>query len=138
MIAKRIQMSRQVPWKADNPNSVKVDRSTKFGNPFAAKIKNGEVGLATMTREYLVQDFRFWLTVNATKNRIDGEWVETLWGGHPTYLGVPISDRNRILDALGELQGKDLACWCPLDQPCHADVLLELANPVVTETKDNQ
>lgn len=29
---------------------------------------------------------------------------------------------------LRELRGKDLACWCPLDQPCHADVLLELAN----------
>ena len=27
-----------------------------------------------------------------------------------------------------ELRGKDLLCWCPLDQPCHADVLLELAN----------
>lgn len=27
------------------------------------------------------------------------------------------------------LRGHDLACWCPLDQPCHADVLLELANP---------
>ena len=29
---------------------------------------------------------------------------------------------------LAPLRGKDLACWCPLDQPCHADVLLELAN----------
>lgn len=27
-----------------------------------------------------------------------------------------------------ELRGKDLVCWCPLDQPCHADVLLEVAN----------
>lgn len=27
-----------------------------------------------------------------------------------------------------ELGGRDLACWCPLDQPCHADVLLEVAN----------
>lgn len=27
-----------------------------------------------------------------------------------------------------ELRGKDLACWCSLDQPCHADVLLEIAN----------
>jgi len=26
------------------------------------------------------------------------------------------------------LRGKDLACWCPLDRPCHADVLLEIAN----------
>lgn len=29
---------------------------------------------------------------------------------------------------LAPLRGRDLACWCPLDQPCHADVLLELAN----------
>lgn len=26
------------------------------------------------------------------------------------------------------LAGKDLVCWCALDQPCHADVLLEIAN----------
>ena len=30
--------------------------------------------------------------------------------------------------ALDQLRGRDLACWCPLDQPCHADVLLEVAN----------
>lgn len=29
---------------------------------------------------------------------------------------------------LGPLRGHDLMCFCPLDQPCHADVLLELAN----------
>jgi len=29
---------------------------------------------------------------------------------------------------LAPLRGRDLACWCRLDQPCHADVLLELAN----------
>lgn len=27
-----------------------------------------------------------------------------------------------------QLGGKDLACWCSLDKPCHADVLLEIAN----------
>lgn len=27
-----------------------------------------------------------------------------------------------------ELRGKNLACWCRLDEPCHADVLLEIAN----------
>jgi len=26
---------------------------------------------------------------------------------------------------LDDLKGKDLACWCPLDKPCHADVLLK-------------
>lgn len=36
---------------------------------------------------------------------------------------------------VSSLRGKDLACWCPLEDaqgnrvPCHADVLLELANP---------
>ncbi len=31
-------------------------------------------------------------------------------------------------DIKSELVGKDLICWCPLDAPCHADVLLEIAN----------
>jgi hypothetical protein len=30
--------------------------------------------------------------------------------------------------ALSELRGKDLICWCA-PEACHADVLLELANP---------
>jgi hypothetical protein len=33
-----------------------------------------------------------------------------------------------VTDVLRELQGKNLACWCPLDESCHADVLLALAN----------
>lgn len=36
---------------------------------------------------------------------------------------------------IAPLRGKNLACWCPLDQPCHAEVLLELANPT---TKDER
>ena len=36
--------------------------------------------------------------------------------------------KDRILDRLPELRGKDLACWCKPGAPCHADVLLELAN----------
>lgn len=38
-------------------------------------------------------------------------------------------DARRLVKHFGsELVGHNLACWCPLDQPCHADVLLELAN----------
>ena len=33
-----------------------------------------------------------------------------------------------LLNDLHELRGKNLACFCPLDMPCHADVLLCLAN----------
>ena len=32
-----------------------------------------------------------------------------------------------LLD-VSPLRGKNLACWCALDQPCHADAILELAN----------
>jgi hypothetical protein len=38
-------------------------------------------------------------------------------------LAVTVDDVRR------ELRGRDLACYCPLDEPCHADVLLEVANP---------
>lgn len=31
-------------------------------------------------------------------------------------------------DMLAELRGKDLGCWCRLDQPCHVDTYLDLAN----------
>lgn len=34
----------------------------------------------------------------------------------------------RVADIKHCLRGRDLACWCGLDQPCHADVLLKIAN----------
>ncbi len=37
-------------------------------------------------------------------------------------LAVTIDEAKR------ELRGCDLACYCPLDEPCHADVLLAVAN----------
>jgi hypothetical protein len=37
-------------------------------------------------------------------------------------LGFSVDDVRR------ELAGHDLACWCPLELPCHTDVLLDVAN----------
>ena len=42
--------------------------------------------------------------------------------------GIAIRPTNFIRMASEKLRGKDLACWCPLTEPCHADVLLEVAN----------
>lgn len=39
-----------------------------------------------------------------------------------------LADPARIAAARDALRGRDLACWCAPDMPCHADVLLELAN----------
>jgi hypothetical protein len=57
-----------------------------------------------------------------------------------TLVDVISQYRAHVLEQAGislirsALRGKNLACWCPLDQPCHADVLLEIANrPLVCE-----
>lgn len=125
MTPKRIQ--RTAEWKPSK-TQVWVGPRSKFYNPFAAKIKGGESGLATMTRQYLVDDFREWMT-------------EPLRWGHPvggmawvsrrswdSMLGVKYADRFPITENLESLRGKDLVCKCHLSQPCHSDVLLELAN----------
>lgn len=43
--------------------------------------------------------------------------------------GLGVWDGQIYANIRQHLAGKDLACWCPLDQPCHADVLLKLADP---------
>jgi hypothetical protein len=67
----------------------------------------------------------------------------TRWGNPfvPGTLGIPdraeavrryramiAADAGLRDRARQALRGRNLACWCPLDAPCHADVLLELAN----------
>ena len=64
-----------------------------------------------------------WGNPHRTKPRASSEAVES-------YRGDLLAGRLRVTveDVRNELRGKDLACWCSLDQPCHADVLLEIAN----------
>lgn len=109
---KRVQMTRNRPWRAENPDAVVVARPGAFGNPFTLS-DAAEAGFRD-PREAAVSAFRDWLA------------------GDPWACGV-LDDqearRQAILSRLPELRGRDLACWCPPDQPCHADVLLDLANP---------
>jgi len=39
-----------------------------------------------------------------------------------------LGNKNYCDMVIKELKGKNLACWCSLDKPCHADVLLQIAN----------
>ena len=41
--------------------------------------------------------------------------------GGRQYTAMPVQARET-------LRGKNLACWCALDGPCHAEILLEIAN----------
>lgn len=110
---KRIQLRRHAGWRKP-PGTIVVARPSKWGNPFGvgAVVPNvtceGETAnVRAETRAHAVQAYRRWL---------DGLWV--IEGYSP-----PAAEVIR-----GELRGHDLACWCPMDQPCHGDTLLELAN----------
>jgi hypothetical protein len=65
-------------------------------------------------------------------DRIDGQRV-THRIAADWYRKNVTADSAMGRDAVAELRGKDLACWCPLDQPCHADVLLEIANAPIAQ-----
>ena len=119
MSAKRIQRKRTKGWRMPE-GAIYVGRPTVFGNPFAPTVIPG---WATMSREYAVQDFTTWL--NSPR---DGSFFwRNVNGGFQSREESQAALAK--LDArLPDLRGKDLACWCPIDQPCHADVLLELAN----------
>jgi hypothetical protein len=85
--------------------AVSVCRPGVYGNPFVVGVDG--------TSAECVEKFRT-------------AWADALKSArtHPRHppmpFGVPVY--------LGPLKGKDLACWCSLDAPCHADVLLEIAN----------
>lgn len=110
---RRIRLSRAKGWRKPE-GAVVVARPTKWGNPFdyreAARVGYGDGRCAA------VDAFRGWLRGE--------DW------------GVPkgqsresmAASRQVILDSLPALRGRDLCCWCALDAPCHAGVLLEIAN----------
>ena len=133
MSPKRIQMSRQHPWRAENPDAVIVARPSKWGNPF--KVYRCKCcGYWEVVDEngvtYLIDHKR----ARALTIRPDAwynlrEALDKAVGLFGALYGDGSLVPERSLDDLAELAGKDLACWCPLDRPCHADVLLQIANP---------
>lgn len=94
------------------PNTRKVDRSTKFGNPFDA---------ARYSPPEAIRMYRAWLTGEMTDEEIEGRYP-------PLVARHLISRRHGVLKSLSELRGMNLACWCAPSDACHADLLLELAN----------
>lgn len=71
-------------------------------------------------------------------NPFTADCYPNLWRDNGEWRGSAIADYEALLrsgkmpvtveDVRRELRGKSLACFCPLDKPCHADVLLEIAN----------
>lgn len=95
----RIQRKRTRGWRMPE-GAIFVGRPSRYGNPFIIS--------EHQTREQVVDNFRQAL--------------------HDGRLQISVARVRR------ELAGRDLACWCRLTDkhgdpvPCHADVLLEVAN----------
>lgn len=105
---RRIQRQRRRGWRMP-PGAVYVGRPTQWGNEYElpGRLRGyindaGDVVILPNTRDNVVA----WFRASAVERH------ET----NPNWLAP--------------LRGKDLACWCRLDELCHADVLLKLANKV--------
>lgn len=123
MTPQRFQVRRTKGWRKPE-GGVICSRPSRWGNPFAPIQVNG-----------------FW----CVGRKFAREHAPYVLPGHEhdTYSGA-LDDCIRLyrvmiecaaddidvapVDYLAELRGIDLGCWCPLDAPCHVDVLLELAN----------
>lgn len=103
MNPQRIQLTRKKGWRMP-PNTVKVDRTTPWGNPFVPGRSDNPLGLP-------VKDKRHAFVL---------------------YRSVAADNAALVAAARTELRGKNLACWCgkpdPYEDACHAAILLEIAN----------
>ncbi|MGJ5163185.1 DUF4326 domain-containing protein [Bradyrhizobium sp. HKCCYLR1051] len=105
---RRIQRQRTKGWRMPE-NTVVVDRSTKWGNPFRVGPECSALSPANQ-----VQKLRDMIAIHGG-----------FYSARDQDLGKP---KVTPADIRRELRGKNLACWCRLDQACHADLLLEIAN----------
>lgn len=113
----RIQRKRTKGWKMP-PNTVSVCRPGEYGNPFKVGdylsdvpfivLSNTEMTEEEQDSSIITQDLAVKLHKTWLFHHRDGHWI--------------------LARAIANLQGKNLACFCPLDKPCHADTLLEIVN----------
>lgn len=110
----RIQLSRAKGWRMP-PDTVKVDRSTRWGNPFTPAMLYIAGPMNKKSFGQLLPGDRLGQAgaVEAFRELM-----------HTNLRKCPTETRAM----LEQLRGKNLACWCRIGEPCHADLLLELAN----------
>lgn len=110
----RIQLRRTKGWRLPE-GAVVVARPTIWGNSFthldpAQAVDAYRRLLRGGTHFFAMGPGKLQFAKGAHPDTLHWEWSQ--WAAHQ----------------MPTLRGKDLACWCRLGQPCHADVLLELAN----------
>ena len=125
---RRIQRKRTKGWRMPE-GAVYVGRPTLWGNPYTLRdVREMYLGVEPSDRRAAaVRLYRRELTHFGLLT--DYDWVVSEKRWDETRRAIDASGAQSMAEyAPFALRGRDLVCWCPLDQPCHADVLLELAN----------
>lgn len=133
----RVQRRRTAGWRTPD-GAIYIGRPTRWGNPIDFRageycwlaLSYGCRADAAGRREASVKAYREW--VSAPPGLVTAEYERGFSFGTSERM---VAHRPRIkvgrapsLDEIRTLRGKTLACFCPLGAPCHADVLLEIAN----------
>lgn len=105
----RIQRRRASGWRLPD-GAICVDRSTPWGNPFVV----GRDGTAAECVDLYAKLLAGYVCMS-----VKAEW------------GEQNRARRHVLAHIDELRGHDLACFCRPGAPCHADILLRLAEETV-------
>ena len=101
----RIRLSRQKGWRKPE-NTVVVARPGEWGNPY-------RIGDPVAPAD---QERYGWPAVHTRASAVDA------------FRRTVAPDPAFQEEVRARLRGRNLACWCSLDGPCHADTLLEIAN----------
>lgn len=116
---KRIQRKLFKGWRMP-PNTVYVGRGSKWGNPFRIGIHGDAQRCVALFERWfnpecaeIGSDLYSFRQECRDSHNVDG------WAGF-----------QLAIVAHHYLRGKNLACWCGLNEPCHADVILRIANEV--------
>lgn len=131
MKPRRIQRKRTKGWRMPE-DAVYVGRPGRYGNPWRVVSVRGDIGVARLNPDGSVLSWVIYGTSRASANY----WAAKAFNWEALRLTTQ--------GLLEPLRGRDLACWCQLCPahmdgkplgtgcddcaPCHADVLLELAN----------
>lgn len=110
---KRVQRSRAKGWRMP-VTAINVTRPGKWGNPYTV----ATFGLPLALLLYRRSVSGYW-----SPGEIPDELIDEAYRIHTAWR-----KKFYTLEDTRNLRGWDLACWCALDKPCHADILLELAN----------
>lgn len=134
----RLQLSRRAGFKlqalsqaTNGLSAVKVTRPGLWGNPYPVAEAKAHLdyvltGRAPADDPDVVAPIKDPVALSVVWYR---SWVTGTGTGGRWYPPTPAM-------IVEQLRGKNLACWCKLGQPCHADVLLELANRPICEAVD--